>query len=127
MKHPLLVSVWFVLASLSVPAVVDADRCGIADCTEYPVLWEHDNYRGECLKLPVSRPGFKNYDFNDEASSVCVPDGWKVVLYRDTNFEGESLTVYGPASISDLKRNRPDAKNWGDKISSAEVFAPRND
>lgn len=101
-----------------------ADQCDLEDCGNYPIVWEHDTYGGRCLKLPVSRPGFKNYDFNDVASSVCVPAGWKVVLYEHTNFEGNHLSITGPARIADLKRDRPNGKDWGDKVSSAEVFAP---
>lgn len=88
----------------------DIDNC---DCDEYPVLYQHDSFDGRCLRLPVSNGGFKNYDFNDMASSVCVPDGWQVILYEHANYEGKSLTITGPYKNSDLKRNKPDGMNWG--------------
>ena len=98
---------------------IDPSSC---DCSEYPILYEHDTYNGQCLELARNIGGFKNLDFNDKASSVCVPDGWKVTLYEHTNYSGNSLTIIGPYKNSDLKRNKPDGMNWGDKISSARVY-----
>ncbi|MCP3978724.1 MAG: beta/gamma crystallin family protein [bacterium] len=99
-----------------------AEICSMDDVAEVPILWVHDTFRGSCLQLWRSIPGFKSLDFNDEASSVTVPRGWTVILYEHTGYEGRTLTLTGPGDISDLKRDRPNGQNWGDTISSVKVF-----
>lgn len=88
-------------------------------CSTYPVLFEHDNFRGKHIILQFSTERFVN--FNDVGSSVCVPAGWSVSLYEHDTFQGRALTVNSGDWWSDLKRNRPSNENWGDRISSVRV------
>ena len=60
----------------------------------------------------------------DRFSSMCVPRGWEVTVYKDTNFRGNSFKFIGPASFEDLQRQKvSDGRvlKWGDKISSIRV------
>ncbi len=94
------------------------------ECLNAPVLFSDDGYRGRSLVLTDSNPNIHAQGMGDDASSVCVPYGWRVVLYEDSNYGGQYLELAGPAQISDLKRERPDGVNWGDRISSVKVFKP---
>lgn len=88
-------------------------------------LYEHDSYRGKVLELGKSRfYDLHSENFGDKASSICVPSGWTAVLYEHRLNKGERITIEGPARVSDLKRNSPDGKNWGDRISSVAVIKP---
>ena len=94
------------------------NNCGVA-----PILFEHDNMRGKRLPLNFSYYDLRSNTakFGDKASSVCVPMGWDVTLFEHSNFRGRQLRLTGPIRIDDLKKNSPDGKNWGDKISSVRV------
>ena len=98
----------------------DAD-CDSLDGANVPIVWIQDNFRGPCLKLATSVDDFRSHGFDDEASSLTVPAGWKVQLYEDAHFRGEALVRDGPVEIADLKRDGPHGVNWGDRISSVRV------
>jgi hypothetical protein len=88
---------------------------------QYATLYEHDTYQGRTLPLSASISDLKQYQFGDLASSVCVPDGVTVTLYEHDNYRGDRLPVRGPREIFDLKRERPNGANWGDRISSVRI------
>lgn len=90
-------------------------------CGRIPLIFEHDNRRGKQLSLEYSKPNLKDQKFNDKASSICVPSGWTVTAFEDTDFRGRSIRFPGPTVITDLKRNRPGGRDWGDKFSSIRV------
>lgn len=91
------------------------------DCDRYPVLFKSDTFRGDTARLTGSNPDLHRSGMGDEASSVCVPDGWRIVVYEDTGYRGDRLEIYGPDAIQDLKRDRPGGRDWGDRISSVQV------
>ncbi|MGB3756274.1 MAG: hypothetical protein WBA07_07860 [Rivularia sp. (in: cyanobacteria)] len=97
-----------------------------SECKTRPVVFEDDNFRGKKMVLEQGNYGvWKDYlyhFFSDEISSVCVPKGWKVILYQHHGLRGDKLEVTGANSWNDLKRQRPDGKNWGDSISSIRVI-----
>ncbi len=96
-----------------------------ADCDRYPVLFKNDGFRGGTARLDQSNPDLHRGGMGDDASSLCVPDGWRVILYEDTNYRGDRLELNGPDAIQDLKRDRPDGRDWGDRISSVQVERAR--
>jgi hypothetical protein len=57
----------------------------------------------------------------DKASSLCIPPGFSVTFFEHKNLTGRQLTREGPAEIFDLKRDKPDNEDWGDKISSVRL------
>jgi len=93
-------------------------------CNLVPTLFRHDNFRGFPLPLQVSLRNLHHRAnrMGDSVSSLCVPQGWKIIVHADDSFRGRSLEVIGPDYWTDLKRNRPNGWNWGDKISSVAVF-----
>jgi astacin (peptidase family M12A) len=91
------------------------------DCGSVPVLFQDDNKRGKQVALQFSQLNLHELGLGDAASSLCVPMGWTVELFENTNFAGAQLRVVGPAEFLDLKRQMPDGRNWGDTISSARV------
>ena len=87
-----------------------------------PALFEHDNFSGRVASTSFSIRNLRDINFTDEASSVCVPSGWILRLYEHDSFRGDYLQVNGDDFWTDLKRNRPGGDDWGDKISSVEVY-----
>ncbi|HSR51103.1 MAG TPA: beta/gamma crystallin-related protein [Acidobacteriota bacterium] len=91
------------------------------DCSRYPVLFEDDGFRGDSFPVERSVANLHDLDFGDAASSLCVPGGWRVIIFEDDRFGGDRLEIIGPERISDLKRDRPGGRDWGDRISSIDV------
>lgn len=100
---------------------VAAQRRGWGECSSNPVLYSNDSFGGRSLSISRDIPNLHYLGMGDDASSVCVPSGWRVVLYRDSNYRGATLELRGPTEISDLKRDRPRGSDWGDTISSVRV------
>lgn len=115
-----------VVAVCTLVGQVLAERCEFDDARDVPILWEHDHFRGACIQLHTSIGAMHAWEFGDRASSLAVPAGWTIVLYEHTNFGGDILVVHGPAVIPDLSRDKPDGKNWGDRISSVKVIPPQD-
>ena len=91
-------------------------------CRNSPVFFEHDNFNGTALPLHNSYLELTKFNFNDKASSVCVPRNWRVVLYEHKDCRGARFRITGQKYYNDLKRNFRGRSNWGDRISSVEVF-----
>ncbi len=88
------------------------------DCARVPVLHEHTNFAGRSVSLEWSQPNLGNENFVDRGSSLCVPIGWTVTLYADSDYRGEAVSIPGPTMYVDLHRAGPNGKNWGDRVSS---------
>jgi hypothetical protein len=84
--------------------------------TPSPVLYKDSAFSGQGQRL---YPGVYNAGDlaigNDEASSLSVPGGWSVTLYKDSNFKGESVT-YTASTGALLGLN--------DEVSSVKVVGP---
>jgi astacin (peptidase family M12A) len=93
------------------------------NCTS-PVLFEHDGFQGRQFPLLRDTTNLHAFDAGDKASSACIPVGWLVVLFENTDFGGNSLPLTGPFNIRDMKRDRPSGQDWGDKVSSVRVTPP---
>ena len=46
------------------------------------------------------------YDWNDCVSSVRVAQGWRAVIYRDTDYDGQSVELTADAPNLQLVRGR---------------------
>lgn len=90
-------------------------------CGRVPILYEHDGLQGTLVSLEWSSPNLGDQNMGDRGSSLCVPQGWEVTLYEDADYKGSFITITGPQVILDLKRDRPNGRDWGDKISSVRV------
>jgi hypothetical protein len=71
-----------------------------------------DDFAGPCEKEVDSGTTTYTYDVWDDCiSSIRVAPGWQAALYRDDNFDGDSLLV--TEDIPDLRRTRGDCRNGG--------------
>jgi hypothetical protein len=65
--------------------------------TSYPVAYSGLGFRGPSLTLDRDWAGDAEWDGSPYGiRSIHVPSGWRLVLYREANFQGESQTVTGP-------------------------------
>lgn len=95
----------------------------------YPVMSENVSFQGKRLILNRSSSNLNEHGFNDKASALCVPDGWRVVFYEDSDYRGASLTLpdfKGNRSIHHLwnydTSNRRGLRGLHDRISSVRVY-----
>ncbi len=95
------------------PPIIAITTDNIADGI---TIWEDKNYQG---KKQILIPGLYdimsiNPDVNDKISSIEVPSGYKVTLYKNPNFQGNTLI---------LTQNEPNLanKNFDNVISSIKV------
>ena len=84
----------------------------------YPVMYEHVNYGGRPFPLRASiYSNLEANDFNDMASSIWIPSGWSVEVFKDADFAGDSVRLTAPdANLHE--------EGWHDSISSIRVFPP---
>lgn len=81
-------------------------------------VYQH-NMKGSsmCLTSDWTVGNLHGWHFNDEISSIVVPEGMRIVVYEHANFEGRSLTIgpgrWTPPSWTDF---------WNDRISSIRIM-----
>ena len=61
------------------------------------------------------------YDWNDCISSIRVAPGWRAVVYRDDNFDGDSLVLTSDTPNLQLVPGRCDHDGMNDCITSIRV------
>ncbi|NEQ44992.1 MAG: hypothetical protein F6K00_16095 [Leptolyngbya sp. SIOISBB] len=81
-------------------------------------LYKHSNKRGDSLSV-----GEGDYDRgdlgdvgNDNVTSLFVPAGYKLTLYRDSNFSGDTQTFTGEIYVDNLRDY-----GFNDRVSSFKV------
>jgi len=92
------------------------------DCSTSPVLFVDDNFRGERINITANTRDLHQLNFGDKASSICIPAGFSITVFQDTDFGGQALDV--SSNIADLQRDRPNGQDWGDRISSVRITPP---
>lgn len=80
-------------------------------------FYEHTNFQGSSHTIDSDWSYTHNQGWNDQISSVAVPQGWKVVLYEH-NWGGRSMTL-----TSDWTANSWN-DFWNDRVSSIRVIPP---
>lgn len=87
------------------------------DQINVPMIYEHAGFAGASQALPAGRyPMHRISIGNDRLSSLRVPPGWTVTLYRDDNYGGPNLIVTGDLTyVGDA---------YNDWTSSIEVQGP---
>ena len=97
----------------------------VEECRRRPVLFGHRDIRGRAV--PISRSdrdlggnssgrGGNISGFNNSAGSICVPDGWRVELYKNRNYGPPAMNIQGETAWSFT------AGGWNNEISSVRVF-----
>jgi hypothetical protein len=85
-------------------------------------IYANDNFQGRYLNLYDGQEisNLRDEQWNDRLSSVMVERGYKIILFKDSNFEGESIVI-------DLLQ--PSLKSfpgrWDDQVSSLRVVRVR--
>ena len=106
-------------------AQMPKNRCGRSDVRT--IAYEHPYYSGATLALNGNgaigdlREKDRHWwgSWNDAISSLEVPDGYQVILYRDKFYTGSSVTVDG--HVSNLFNLR--GVDWDDQASSLRVVS----
>ncbi len=81
-------------------------------------LYEDDNFSGKYFALYEGQilHNLKEWMWNDEVSSVMVEEGYQIILFKNSNFRDDSLTI---------DKNQPSLKRlsrgWNDAASSLKV------
>jgi hypothetical protein len=107
------------------------------------VIYEHANYRGDsalveqdvknlsdykgpCVETSYSgQPGAAStdtYSWKNCVSSLRVAEGWKAVLYTNTNFGGDHIEVSADVSNLQLVPGKCDHDGLNDCIESIRVM-----
>ena len=112
-----------------------------SELTSGVTMYEHANFQGESAHLTsdvrdlkdfkgpcehtstdstVSGPS-TTYDWNDCVSSLRVAPGWRVQIYRDDDFRGQSLSVTADVPNLQLVAGTCDHDGLNDCITSVRV------
>ena len=74
-------------------------------------VYKDANLKGESKKYSMDVPLVGN-DWNDVISSIHIPQGYRVTIFRDANFQGPSLTLTADWNATD---------EWNDQVSSIRI------
>lgn len=99
------------------------------------ILYEHANFLGNSAHLTDDVPDLRDFrgpcihgddassrDWNDCVSSVRVAPGWRVTLYRDPNFQDDSIELTEDAANLQLViQHDCDRGGLNDCVSSVRV------
>jgi hypothetical protein len=114
-----------------------------SDLTSGVSIYEHANYLGDSALLTTSHTDLSDfkgpcehsdsdgngnvsytYDWNDCVSSLKVAQGWRAVIYRDTNYRGQTLEVTADAPNLQLVAGSCSHDGLNDCVTSIKVIAP---
>ena len=98
-----------------------SERAALATCEQFPVLYEHNSFRGERYAVTRTEDNLHRFDWGRKISSACVPANWAVTLYWDRNRQGEPLYLEGPTVIRNMNSDRPGGRDWDNETSSVEL------
>lgn len=84
------------------------------------------DFKGPCEHTDTDANGNVSYtyDWNDCLSSVRVAQGWRAVIYRDTNYRGQALEITADAPNLQLVAGTCSHDGLNDCITSINVIAP---
>ena len=114
-----------------------------SDLTSGVSIYEHANFLGDSALLTTSYrdlSDFKGpcehsdtdangntsstYDWSDCVSSIRVAQGWRAVIYRDSNYRGQSVEVNADAPNLQLVPGTCSHDGLNDCMTSIKVIAP---
>lgn len=99
------------------------------------ILYEHANFLGNSAHLTGDTPDLRDFrgpcfegddasgrNWNDCVSSVRVAPGWRATLYRDPNYNDDSLTITEDvANLQLVRQHDCDHDGLNDCVSSVRV------
>jgi len=93
------------------------------DCRQDAILFEHPRYGGHKFRVYGSLDDLRVDGFNDKVSSLCVPAGFRLILYAHPSFQGERIQFDGPSRVLSLKEVEGGGRSgWNDVVSSAKLI-----
>jgi hypothetical protein len=115
-----------------------------SDLTTGVTVYEHANYTGESAHLTRSVADLKDfkgpcehttsgsqpgsdttfYDWNDCASSIRVASGWRVQVFRDDDYKGQSLESSADVPNLQLVPGTCEHDGLNDCITSVRIYSP---
>lgn len=106
-------------------------------------IYEHANFLGESALIDTSQSDLKEfegpcehtesssdgstdttYDWNDCISSLRIAPGWRAVIYRDDDYDGQSFQVTGDVPNLQLVTGSCPHDGLNDCVTSIRLFAP---
>ena len=89
----------------------------LSSINERVKIFVDTDYKGQYVTLlPGSYSSMTQIGFPDNAlSSLILPEGFRVVLYEEENFGGQSYTI-------NRSKTRFYFSGWNDKTSSIKVY-----
>jgi hypothetical protein len=114
-----------------------------SELAEGVILFEHANYLGDSAHVTRSIPdleGFKGpcrhdqssdgtstttFDWNDCVSSIRVARGWRVEVFRDDDYSGQSFSASEDIPNLQLVPGRCDHDGLNDCVTSVRLVPPR--
>jgi hypothetical protein len=84
------------------------------------------DFRGPCEHSETDGSGTTSfsYDWNDCVSSLRLAPGWRAVIYRDTNYRGQSLELTADAPNLQLVSGTCAHDGLNDCVTSIRIIAP---
>ena len=84
------------------------------------------DFKGPCEHAESDSNGATTYTYNwnDCTSSLRLAPGWRAIVYRDTNYRGQSMELTADAPNLQLVAGTCSHDGLNDCISSIKVIAP---
>ena len=114
-----------------------------SDLTSGVSIYEHANFLGDSALLTISYDDLSDFkgpcehsesdangttsvtfDWNDCVSSVKVAQGWRAIIYRDSNYRGQSLDVAADLPNLQLAAGTCSHDGLNDCVTSIKIIAP---
>ena len=84
------------------------------------------DFKGPCEHSDTDGNGNTSfsYDWSDCVSSIRVAQGWRAVIYRDSNYRGQSVEVNADAPNLQLVAGTCSHDGLNDCVTSIKIIAP---
>jgi hypothetical protein len=84
------------------------------------------DFKGPCEHSDTDGNGNTSfsYDWSDCVSSIRVAQGWRAVIYRDSNYRGQSVEVNADAPNLQLVSGTCSHDGLNDCVTSIKIIAP---
>lgn len=95
----------------------------LPDCRNDPLLFQDAFFAGRRLLLRGSMEGLGVEDFNDRSSSLCVPAGYRLLVFEDAHHRGRFTAFDGPIMIPRISAISAGGRSgWNDVISAVRLI-----
>lgn len=79
-------------------------------------LYEHANFESPFVDVNVSGPVALTGNWDNNVSSIKVPDGYKLLCYDRSDLQGDMIEITGDWTLN------PENMGWNDRISSMQLI-----